>query len=204
VTVLTRPHVWRSATTTAPPLLLLHGTGGDEHDLVPLADRVAPGAAVLAPRGTVLEGAVNRFCRRPAEGVSDEDDLRLRAGELADFVRAAGAGYGLAAGSPLAMAFSHGAHMAAALLLLHPDVLAGAVLLAGVPPLAETPDVDLTGKRVLVSNGLHDPVARPEQTDRLVRDLADRGADVRLLTHGGGHEVDPAHLPAIREFLREA
>ncbi|MFD7876590.1 alpha/beta hydrolase [Streptomyces sp. NPDC059766] len=198
-----RPHVWRPG-TSAPPLLLLHGTGDNEHGLVPLGEDLAPGSALLSPRGTVLEGTMPRFFRRLREGVFDEDDLRERADELADFISAASSTYGLEPGSLVAVGFSNGANMAAALLLLHPELLAGAVLIASVPPLTEPPAADLAGRRVLISNGLQDPMARPEQTELLASQLRARGADVDLLTHDGGHLVEPAHLPAVREFLRPA
>jgi phospholipase/carboxylesterase len=200
---MNRPHVWRPG-TSLPPLLLLHGTGDDEHGLVPLGEDLAPGSALLSPRGTVLEGTMPRFFRRLQEGVFDEDDLRERADELADFINTAGSAYGLQPGSLVAVGFSNGANMAAALLLLHPELLAGAVLIACVPPLTEPPAADLTGRRVLISGGLQDPMARLEQTELLTAQLRARGAGVDLLTHDGGHRVEPAHLPAIRKFLRPA
>src|SRR6478672_3594902 len=102
------------------PLLLLHGTGGDESDLLPLGERLAPGAALLSPRGTVSEGGANRFFRRFAEGVFDVDDLKARTEALADFVVEARDSYGLAA--PIALGFSNGANIAAALLLQRPEL----------------------------------------------------------------------------------
>ncbi|MFE2585438.1 alpha/beta hydrolase [Streptomyces sp. NPDC059378] len=198
-----RPHVWRPG-TCAPPLLLLHGTGDNEHGLVPLGEDLAPGSALLSPRGTVLEGTMPRFFRRLQEGVFDEDDLREQADKLADFINTASSTYGLKPGSLIAVGFSNGANMAAALLLLHPELLAGAVLIAAVPPLTQPPAADLTGRRVLISNGLQDPMAHPEQTQLLASQLRARGADVDLQTHNGGHLVQPAHLPAVRQFLRPA
>jgi phospholipase/carboxylesterase len=194
---LDRPHVFRPG--GAPALLLLHGTGDDEHGLLPLADVLAPGAAVLSPRGTVSEHGMNRFFRRLAEGVFDEDDLRARVDELAGFVRAAQAAHSL--GALHAVGFSNGANTASALLLRHPDLLTGAVLIGTAPPFAQLPPADLTGKRVLVSNGDRDPHARPEQTARLVAGLEERGADVVLLTHPGGHQLWQDHLPAMRSHV---
>src|SRR5258708_6893964 len=110
-----------------PPLLLLHGTGGDENDLVPLGQQLLPGAALLSPRGKVLENGMPRFFRRLAEGVFDLPDLKARTDELADFIAAARKAYGLAA--PVALGFSNGANIAASLLLTHPDALAGALLM---------------------------------------------------------------------------
>ncbi|WP_351232386.1 alpha/beta hydrolase [Streptomyces sp. NPDC002133] len=196
-----RPHAWRPG-ASGPPLLLLHGTGDNEHGLLPLGEDLAPGAPLLSPRGTVLEGTMPRFFRRLREGVFDEADLRERADELAEFIRTAGGSYGLEPGSLVAVGFSNGANMAAAMLLLHPELLAGAVLIAAMPPLAEPPAADITGRRVLVSSGLQDPLAPPEQARSLVGQLSERGADVQLLTHDGGHLVEPTHLPAMRAFLR--
>ena len=123
---LRRPHVWRpgpGGPDRAGALLLLHGTGGDEHDLLPLAERLAPAAPVLSVRGTVLENGLPRFFRRLAEGVFDEDDLRARVDELAAFLTAAEQEYGVAAGSWTAVGFSNGANIAGAVALLHPGVL---------------------------------------------------------------------------------
>jgi phospholipase/carboxylesterase len=124
---LQRPHVWQPGSGT-PPLLLLHGTGGNEHDLLGLRDHLALGAPVLSPRGSVSEHGMPRFFRRIREGVFDENDLRLRADELVAFLAAAEQKYAVAAGSWLAVGFSNGANMASALLLRHPESLAGAVL----------------------------------------------------------------------------
>jgi phospholipase/carboxylesterase len=199
-----RPHVWLPG-NGRPPLLLLHGTGGSEHDLLPLREHLAPGAPVLSPRGTVLENGMNRFFRRLREGVFDEDDLRLRADELARFVLAAQADHDVEPGSWVAVGFSNGANIGSALLIRRPEVLRGAVLFAAMVPFRDGPgDVDLTGKRVAVSNGHHDPLATPEQTRTLVAQLRDRGADVVEFPHEGGHSIDPRQLPAIRSFLEEA
>ena len=126
-----------------PPVLLLHGTGGDETDLAPLGRAIAPGAALLSPRGNVLEGGMPRFFRRFREGLFDEEDVRRRAGELASFVAEARHVYGL--GQPLALGYSNGANIAAAVLLLHPKTLAGAILLRAMAPLTEPPKPNLAG-----------------------------------------------------------
>jgi phospholipase/carboxylesterase len=199
---LHRPHVWRPG-TAGPPLLLLHGTGGNEHDLLPLADQLAPSAPVLSVRGTVLENGMPRFFRRLAEGVFDEADLRARVDELAEFLAAAEKHYEVEAGSWAAVGFSNGANVASALMMLHPEALTAAVLLAAMVPFADPPPVDLTGKRVLVANGLRDPIATASHTDGLVTQLRARGAHVVVLPHDGGHTVDARQLPRIAEFLRQ-
>ena len=195
---MTRPHVLLDGEGGSPPLLLLHGTGGDEHDLLPLREHLAPGAPVLSPRGTVLENGMPRFFRRHAEGVLDEDDLRVRVDELAEFVTATAPAH---TGRWWAVGFSNGANAASALLLRHPDLLAGAVLLAAMVPFAEPPSVDLTGRRVAVSNGRRDPLVPAAQTGVLVAQLRERGAEVAEFPHDGGHGIDPAVLPGLRAFV---
>jgi phospholipase/carboxylesterase len=199
---LQRPHVWRPGTAGAP-LLLLHGTGGNEHDLLPLAERLAPSAPVLSVRGTVLENGMPRFFRRLTEGVFDEDDLRERVDELAEFLIAAEKEYEVEAGSWTAVGFSNGANVASAMLMLRPEALTAAVLLAAMVPFSDPPDTDLTGKRVLVANGRQDPMATAAHTETLITQLHERGAEVTVLPHDGGHSVDPRQLPKIAEFLRE-
>lgn len=197
---LQRPHVWEPG-VGRPPLLLLHGTGGNEYDLLGLRQHLAPDAPVLSPRGMVLENGMARFFRRVREGVFDEDDLRERAEELAAFLAAAEQKYGVEPGSWVAVGFSNGANMASALLLRHPEALAGAVLLAAMVPFADPGEVDLAGKQVLIANGDSDPMATPELTQTLSGQLKSRGAEVEVLTFPGGHTIDPEQLPRIREFV---
>jgi phospholipase/carboxylesterase len=203
---LARPHVWVPGDPGwhGPVVLLLHGTGGDERDLLPLGRELAPGAPLLAPRGTVLEGAMPRFFRRLREGVFDEDDLTARAAELAGFLAAAAGGYGFTPGSLVAVGFSNGANIASALLLTHPDAISDAILIAAMPPFVVAPAADLAGHRVLISNGRRDPMAPPSLTTRLVDDLSSRGAAVDLRLHPGGHQLAADHLPAMRAFVNTA
>ncbi|GAA3556005.1 alpha/beta hydrolase [Microlunatus spumicola] len=200
---LDRPHVFLPAEPSAagPPLLLLHGTGGDERDLLPLRGLLSPGAAVLSVRGSVLENGMPRFFRRLREGVFDEDDLRRRADALAAFVETAGAAYGVDPGALVAVGFSNGANIASALLLRRPGLLRGAVLLSAMVPFAEPPAVDLAGTSVVVSNGRRDPMIPAALTATLVGQLRERGADVVELPHPGGHQIDPGVLPQVRELL---
>ncbi|TFZ60076.1 alpha/beta hydrolase [Methylorubrum sp. Q1] len=183
----------------APPLLLLHGTGGDENDLLSLGRALSPGSALLSPRGPVLENGMPRFFRRLAEGVFDEADVRRRAGDLAAFVAQARAAYGLAA--PVAVGFSNGANIAAATLLLHPQVLAGAVLLRAMVPLAESPPADLAGRPVLLLSGALDPIVPAENAERLAARLQQAGAAVTHTVNPAGHGLSQADLAASGTWL---
>ena len=182
-----------------PPLLLLHGTGGDENDLLPLGQAIAPGAALLSPRGKVLENGMPRFFRRLAEGVFDEADVKARANELADFVVEAREAYGLAA--PTALGFSNGANIAAAVLLLRPEALAGAALLRAMVPLSDPPPADLTGKRILVVSGSEDPIVPVENASRLVAMLHMAGASVQHEVLPVGHGLSQADVRLTAAWL---
>jgi phospholipase/carboxylesterase len=204
-TGLDRPHVFLPAEESAAgaPLLLLHGTGGDEHDLLPLRDHLSPGAAVISVRGSVLENGQPRFFRRISEGVFDEADLRERADALAEFVTAASAAYGIQDRSLVAVGFSNGANIASAMLLQRPEVLTSAVLLAAMVPYAEPPDIDLAGKLVIISNGERDGMIPVAMTEQLAEQFRDRGAQVTVLPHPGGHQIDPAALRRISQLIGE-
>ena len=202
-TGLDRPHIFLPADPSAAgaPLLLLHGTGGDEHDLLPLRDHLSPGAAVLSVRGTVLENGMPRFFRRLREGVFDEDDLRRRADDLAEFVRTASAAYGIPERSLVAVGFSNAANIASALLLQRPGTLAAAVLLSAMTPFADPPPADLSGTVVVISNGERDPMIPRAMTAGLVAQFRERAADVIELPHPGGHQIDARLLPQIASIV---
>lgn len=184
-----------------PPLLLLHGTGGNEDDLLPLGRMVAPDAALLSPRGKVLEGGMLRFFRRVSAGVFDEDDVRRNADDLADFVQQACEAYDIAA--PIALGYSNGANVAAAILLLRPNVLAGAVLLRATLPLSQPPRPDLEGKNVLILSGATDPLMSLDGATRLAAALTQGGANVTHRTLPVGHELSQADVSLARKWLDE-
>ena len=182
-----------------PPILLLHGTGGDENDLVGLGRAVAPGSALLSPRGNVLEGGMPRFFRRLEEGVFDEDDVRRRAGELADFVAAARETYGIA--RPVALGFSNGANIDAAMLLLAPGTFAGAILLRAMDPLADPPGTELSGTPVLILSGAMDPIVPADNAARLAERLREAGGSVEHETLPAGHGLSQPDLTLAKEWL---
>ncbi len=191
------------ADPSRPPLLLLHGTGGDETDLLPLGREIAPGAALLSPRGNVLEGDKPRFFRRFREGLFDEDDVRRRADELSHFVAEARRAYGLA--QPFALGYSNGANIAAAVLLLHPKTLAGAILLRAMAPLAEPPRPDFSGVPVLMLSGVSDPIATRSTAEKLAAALAAAGARVERDDLPAGHGLTQADVTRATAFYaREA
>lgn len=191
--------------SSADPLLLLHGTGGDEHDLLPVGRQLAPGAALLSPRGDVLERGAPRFFKRFAEGVFDLADVERRTHALADFIAAAAKHYGFDASRLTALGFSNGANIAASLLLLRPESLAAAVLLRPMvvlePVAATSTAPTLTGKRVLISSGQFDPIVPSEHPPRLAEILRRAGADVTLRTHAASHGLVPGDFAAAKEFL---
>ncbi|MGI4795159.1 MAG: alpha/beta hydrolase [Janthinobacterium lividum] len=193
-------HRFVAGTTAATPLLLLHGTGSNEDDLLPLGRALSPGAALLSPRGAASEHGMPRFFRRLAEGVFDEEDLRRRTADLARFLAEARSAYGLAA--PVAVGFSNGANIAAALLLLHPGVLAGAVLLRAMVPLTPPPETVGPATPVLLLSGAADPIVRLDNSARLEADLAQVGARVTRRVMPGGHELTQADLSAAADWLQ--
>ena len=197
-------HVYQPpATPGAPILLLLHGTGGNEHDLVPLAELLRPGAGILSPRGKVLERGMPRFFRRLAEGVFDIEDLKLRTAELADFVTAAAAQHEFSTRDVMAVGFSNGANIAGALLLLRPDVLGTAVLFRAMVPLVPDTLPDIPATPVLISNGRMDPLVSAEETERLAALLRSAGADVTVAWQNSAHELTERDVITAREWLAQ-
>ncbi len=185
-------------------LLLLHGTGGNEDDLLPLGGILAPGAALLSPRGKVLENGMPRFFRRLAEGVFDEQDLVARTHELAAWVDEAVEEHGLDRARIVAAGFSNGANVAASLLLLRPATLAGAVLFRAMVPLQPPARPDLAGLPVWLGAGRSDPVIPAENTRRLAEMLTEAGADVELSWRPGGHGLDRAEVEEAGRWLAGA
>lgn len=198
---LSLTHEFRDGSPEAPVLVLLHGTGGGPGDLAGLAQWLSPEAAVLAPVGPVAENGAARWFRRLAEGVFDADDVVMRTHQVADFLLAAREHYGLAQRRLVAVGFSNGANIAAAMTLLRPDAVREAVLFASMLPVPEPPAHDLSGSRVLLSNGEQDPMAPVESANRMVEVFRERGVRVRENWHAGGHQVTLAGVEAAAEWL---
>ncbi|MEU4666410.1 alpha/beta hydrolase [Amycolatopsis sp. NPDC023774] len=184
-----------------PVLLLLHGTGGSPDDLLGLARELSPGSATLAPAGPVSEFGAARWFRRLAEGVFDYEDVVKRANDLADFIEAAKSEYGLEERRFVAVGFSNGANIAAAVTLLRPEVLKEAALFSGMSPVPQPPGHDLSDTRVFLSNGEQDPMAPLASTEEYIRLLKERGAEVTTHRQPGGHQITLDGVRAAREWL---
>jgi len=197
-------HVFRPAEKPhSPVLLLLHGTGGDEHDLLPLGRELLPGAALLGVRGKVMENGMPRFFRRFAEGVFDIDDLKDRTNELAQFIDAASARYSFSKRQLVAVGYSNGANITASLILLHPHYLAAAVLFRAQVPF--TPDImrNFAGLSIFISSGTRDTIVPRDQTEQLAAILKSGGADVSLFWHRGGHELGDDDIAAAKAWFSD-
>jgi predicted esterase len=188
-------------TPDAPTLLLLHGTGGDENDLLPIGRMLDERSALLSPRGKILEHGMPRFFRRLAEGVFDHEDLAKRTQELASFVERAIEEYDIDQRRLFAVGFSNGANIAASLLLTYPRLLAGAILLRAMVPFEPERAPDLSGTPVYLAAGHSDQMVPPENTKRLAKVLREAGADVTLDWQPGGHGIGPDEIQAARNWF---
>jgi len=184
-------------------LLLLHGTGGNERDLIPLGRELDPRAALLSPRGKILENGMPRFFRRIAEGVFDLEDLKKRTNELADFVAAAAQHYGFASDNVVAVGYSNGANIAASMLLLRPEILRGAILFRAMVPLVPDNLPDLSSVRVWIGAGNQDPIIPTSETQRLVELLRSAGADVTIRFFNAGHGLTNSEVETSDRWLKD-
>jgi len=187
----------------SPTLLLLHGTGGDERDLLGLGRELWPGAALLGVRGKVQENGMPRFFRRFAEGVFDVNDLKTRTNELAEFIDVAAEHYGFSKRHLVAVGYSNGANIAASLIFLHPHYLKAAVLFRAMVPF--TPDIvrNFSGLSVFLAGGIRDPIVPRDQTEQLAAILESGGADVVRVWHRGGHQLGEDDIEAAKKWLED-
>jgi phospholipase/carboxylesterase len=186
---------------TGRTLLLLHGTGGNENDLIPLGRAIDPDANLLSPRGKVLENGMPRFFRRLAEGIFDEEDLIRRSRALADFIEQASKEYGFNQRELIAVGYSNGANIAGSLLLLHPGVLAGAILLRPMLPIVPESLPDLKGVPVMIVSGRYDPIVPANEALQLVAMLRKAGAEVSESMENAGHGLTEATLETGRRWF---
>ena len=189
--------------TSGRTLLLLHGTGGNEHDLIPLGRELDPNAALLSPRGKVLENGMPRFFRRLAEGVFGVEDLKQRTNELADFVVAAVQHYKLAADCVVAVGYSNGANIAASMLLLRPEILRAAILFRAMVPLMPENLPDLSSISVWIGAGNQDPIIPTSETQRLAQLLRRAGADVTIRFANANHGLTNTEVETAKHWMEE-
>ena len=199
-------HVFEPGTEpAAAPLLLLHGTGGNEHDLIRVARASSPGSALLSPRGDVSEGGALRFFARLGEGVFDPEEITRRTHALADFVLAAASHYKIEPHRLLALGFSNGANIAATLMLLRPETLGGGVLFRPMVVLDRPASPGaLAGRRVLLCNGTTDPLVPPQDPGRLAQLLRAGGAEVKLQSIAASHALTPQDVATAQAWLQES
>jgi predicted esterase len=189
--------------TAKRTLLLLHGTGGNEHDLIPLGYGIDPEANLISPRGKVLENGMPRFFRRFAEGVFDVEDLKKRTSELADFAAEAAKSYGFDSDKIVGFGYSNGANIAASLLLLRPGTLSAAILFRPMVPLVPEPLPDLAGVPILVAAGNQDPFVPVSETERLVALLRSASADVTVFRSNAGHRFTGAEVETAKNWVKQ-
>jgi predicted esterase len=185
-------------------LLLLHGTGGNEHDLLPLGRELDSNASLLSPRGKILENGMPRFFRRLAEGVFDLEDLKTRTNELADFVAAGVRHYKLDADHIVGVGYSNGANIAASMLLLRPEIMHAAVLFRAMVPLVPDKMPELSAVRVWIGAGAQDPIIPPSETQRLVELLRGAGSDVTIRFFNAGHGLTNSEIDIAGQWLSVA
>ena len=191
------------AGSDATTLFLLHGTGGDEHDLLPLGRMLHPNANLLSPRGKVLEAGMPRFFRRLSMGVFDVEDLKVRATDLLAFVDDAAGVHSFDRDRVIVVGYSNGANIAAGMLLSADRPFAGAALLHAMTPFEPGPQPDLSGIRVLLTGGRRDQMIPPASTEHLSELLTSSGADVSLHWEPGGHELTQAEVDVVKEWIRK-
>jgi phospholipase/carboxylesterase len=194
-------HVFQKGLPQGPTLVLLHGTGGDENNLIPLAKSLLPEANLLGLRGKVLENGAPRFFRRFEEGVLDIEDWRTRSAEVADFIQAAALEYGFDLRNTYALGYSNGANLATGILLLHSDALAGAVLLRPMFVAEVATKSNLAGKSVLINYGGHDPFLGDGDIVCLQNQFTLAGAEVTVHEENTGHGLGPGDLPVVKAWL---
>ncbi|MDQ0891747.1 phospholipase/carboxylesterase [Paenibacillus sp. V4I9] len=196
-------HIYQKGTdVTAPVLVLFHGTGGTERDLLPLAQAISPTSSVLSVRGNVLENGMPRFFRRLAEGIFDEEDLIFRTKELYDFLDQAAVEHGFDRQNLVAIGYSNGANIAGSLLFHYPDALRGAILHHPMVPLRGIQLPDLSGIPVFIGAGQNDPICSPQETEELQKLLNEAGSTVAVHWEQAGHQLTRSEVEAAATWFK--
>lgn len=193
------PH--SNAKESKQTLLLLHGTGGTEDDLIPLGNELAPNASILSVRGRVLENGMPRFFRRLEEGVFDLEDLKMRTDELAEFLTKSSSKYMFDEKRIIAVGYSNGANIAASLLLRRPESLAGAILFRAMVPYSPTVMPDLSNKSIILLEGLYDPIVTTTEAQRLLEIFTNAQSNVTLKWQDSGHNLTNEDIIAAKKWL---
>lgn len=193
-----------SDSSSEETILLLHGTGGNEESLIPVAHIMLPGAAVLSPRGKVLENGMPRFFRRLAEGVFDMEDLHLRTRELAEFIKNATGAYGINRLKLIAAGYSNGANIASSAILSFPNLIRKAVLFHPMAPFVPENPPDLSHAEIFITAGTNDPIVTTEQSESLAKRFTDAGARVEVFWHKRGHSLTHEEITSAKSFLDES
>jgi predicted esterase len=197
-------HSTKNSQIKSHVLLLLHGTGGNEEDLIPIGKMISPGSAILSPRGKVLENGMPRFFRRLAEGVFDVEDLKYRTCELAAFVSNASRFYGFDLNRTIAVGYSNGANIGVSMFLLRPEVLSGAILFRAMVPLETESVPDLSNKHIILSEGLYDPIVTKQEAKRLFMLLEKSRAKISLRWQKSSHNLTQEDVLIAKEWFRSS
>lgn len=198
-------HIYQKGSDNkAPVLLLLHGTGGTEMDLLPLAEMISPTSSVLSVRGNILENGMPRFFRRLAEGVFDEEDLKFRTKELNEFVDIAAEQYSFDRNNIVAIGYSNGANIAASLLFHYQNALKAAILHHPMVPIRNIELPDLSGTNVFIGAGMNDPICSPQETEELEQLLLDANASVSVHWETYGHQLTKTEVLAAATWCKKS
>ena len=200
---LSRPHVWLAKPGASRTLLLLHGSGADEHDLLSLGRELDPRANILSPRGSVSQQGMTRFFEYEADFTPSRESLIREVGKLAEFLELASARYDFPLDTVVTVGFSNGSHAGGALLLLRPYLMQTLVAFGTTQVLPELDvEPDLRGKQVFIANGKQDHYSPEAKTVAMIAQLEGFGAEVTLLMHPGGHQISGEHVRFIASELR--
>jgi phospholipase/carboxylesterase len=196
-------HIFEKGTQEeAPTLVLFHGTGGTEHDLLPLAKLISPESSVLSVRGNIVENGMPRFFKRLAEGVFDEADLIFRTKEVNDFLDQAAAQYGFDRGNLVAVGYSNGANIAGSLLFHYQNTFKGAILHHPMVPLRGLKLPDMSGMPIFIGAGSNDPICTPQETEELQQLLEGAGASVTVHWERFGHQLTSTEAKAAADWFQ--